>query len=91
MIHKLFEITVVLLTFELVFVVLNISRCFIFKHVTAIGTYIVISYNAISTNIVISYNALVYFIHLAPDSSFYLLQHLTVDCCSFEKASFFSI
>ena len=62
MIHKLLATAVVLLTFDLVFVVLNLSRCFIFKLVNAIGTHIVISYNV-----------LVYFIHLASESSFYLL------------------
>jgi len=79
MIQKLLEITVLLLTFELVFVVLNLSLCFIFKLVSAIGTYIVISYNV-----------LIYFIHLASDSSFYLLHNLTADCCSFENAFFLS-
>jgi len=80
MIHKWLAIAVVLLTFYLVFVVLNLSRCFIFKLINAIGTYIVIFYNTF-----------VYYIHLASASSFYLLRNLTADCYSFEKASFLSI
>jgi hypothetical protein len=63
MIYKLLAITVVLLIYELVFVVLNLSASFTFKLFIATGTYIVISYNAIGTYIVISYNALVYSIH----------------------------
>ena len=88
MIHKLLAIAVVLLTFGLVCVVLNLSRCLVLKLVTVNGIYKVISYNAIGTYIVTSYNALVYFIHLASDSSFYLLHRVTADCCSFEKSFF---